>query len=233
MAVKARARKKGFVVAIDGPSGAGKSTVSLQLALALGGKLLDTGAMYRSVAYFSLKKNALQEAELEKIARLIRFRAKRNSNHLLVNGKDLGQKLRTEKVSEHASLIATYSGVRKVLTQQQRMLAKKWARRIPVVVEGRDIGSVVFPNVPFKFFVTADPHVRAKRRWEQLKKQGVKIKLSSILKQNNQRDKQDSSRKVAPFRCPPDAVVVDTSKMDISQVVQFLKAHIENFLKLQ
>ena len=229
----AKTKKRGYLVAIDGPAGAGKSTVSKKLAEALLGKLLDTGAMYRGVAYHSVKKNLDSENELASIARSLGFRAKRNSSVILVNGKDLGQKLRTERVSERASAVSLYKSVRKILTQRQRELAWRWARRVPVIVEGRDIGTVVFPDAPFKFFVTADAKVRAKRRLEQLKKNGFRgTTLKQVLKQNEKRDKQDSTRRHAPLRCAEDAIVVDTSSMDIGQVVHFMEDHIRGRLKL-
>jgi cytidylate kinase len=106
-------------------------------------------------------------------------------------------------------------------------LSKKWSRVWPVVVEGRDIGTIVFPKVPFKFFVTASAEVRAKRRLAQLKKHGAKgVSLKGILRENEARDRQDSNRKLAPLRCPEDAVVVDTSSMRTTQVVRFMHDHI-------
>lgn len=222
----------GYVVAIDGPAGAGKSTVSKQLAEALGGKLMDTGAMYRSVAYYAVKQGVEGPKELSRIARGLSFSVDPKSETLLVNGEDLGLKLRTERVSQMASSISRYRGVRSALTKQQRKLAKVWSKRIPVVVEGRDIGTVVFPNVPFKFYVTADPKVRAERRYHQLKRNGATVTLKEILEQNENRDRQDSTRKLAPLRCPEDAVVVDTSSMGITQVVKFMRDHIRAHVTL-
>ncbi len=224
---------KGFIVAIDGPSGAGKSTVSRQLADALEGLLLDTGGMYRSVAYYSVREGAVSAQDLRKVASRLEFDVDSQTKVLLVNGVDLGPRLRTEEVSLMASEISKYRGVRQALTQGQRRLAKKWAKHSPVVVEGRDIGTVVFPKVPFKFFVTASPEVRGKRRLAQLRKQGVKgISLQKVLKQNEVRDEQDSTRKIAPLKVADDAVVVDTSTMRITQVVQFMHDHIRGRIGL-
>ena len=220
-------KAKGFIVAIDGPSGAGKSTVSRKLAEALGGKLLDTGAMYRGVALFAIKEKSKDEEAISAIARRLAFDLEPVSGSILVGGVDLGTKLRTEKVSAMASHVSQFREVRKILTGRQRSLARKWSRKFPIVVEGRDIGTIVFPNVRFKFFVTADPLVRAERRFHQLKKAGVKgVRLKSILRQNQDRDRQDSTRKLAPLKVPQDAVVVDTSTMAIPQVVQFMTNHI-------
>lgn len=223
-----------FIVAIDGPSGAGKSTVSRQLADALKGMLLDTGGMYRSVAYFSVREEARSAKELKHIARRLEFDVDKKTKVLLVNGRDLGSKLRTEEVSQIASEISQYRVVREALTIRQRSLARKWAKHFPVVVEGRDIGTAVFPKVPFKFFVTASAEVRAKRRLSQLRKQGVlDMTLKKVMRQNELRDRQDSTRKISPLRVAEDAVVVDTSTMGISQVVQFMYDHIRGRIGLE
>lgn len=224
---------KGTIVAIDGPSGAGKSTVSRQLADALGGMLLDTGGMYRSVAYFAMKENITKSAELGKLAKRLEFDVSKESKILLVGGVDLGQRLRNEEVSQRASSISQFRMVRHALTLCQRRLARKWATQFPVVVEGRDIGTVVFPKVPFKFYVTASSEVRAKRRLAQLRKAGVKgMTLKKVIKQNEARDVQDSTRKIAPLKVAEDAVVVDTSSMGIAQVVQFMRDHIQGRMSL-
>lgn len=217
-----------LVVTIDGPAGAGKSTVSRMLADELGGMLLDTGGMYRSVAYFAIKSEAKTAKEYAKIARSLEFDIEPKNKVLLVNGEEMGHRLRTQKVSEMASFVSKFKGVRAVLTRWQRRLGKKWGKKLHIVVEGRDIGTVVFPDVRFKFFVTADAEVRAERRYQQLKRQGTKgISLKEILKQNISRDRQDTERKIAPLKCPKDAVVVDTSAMGIAQVVKFMKTHIQ------
>lgn len=226
-AKKVKTRHPGYIVAIDGPAGAGKSTVSRKLAEALDGRLLDTGAMYRGVAYFSLKQRADNPKLFVEIARELKFDMDLETGSILINSEDMGSKLRSEKVSQMASYVSQFKGVRAVLTRRQRSLARKWSVRLPVIVEGRDIGTVVFPKVQFKFFVTADADIRAWRRYQQLKKQGVKgISLKSISAKALDRDRKDSSRKVAPLKCPKDAIVVDTTNMGIAQVVQFMTNHI-------
>lgn len=225
--------KSGYVVAIDGPAGAGKSTVSRLLALELDGRLLDTGAMYRSVAYYAVKEGVATASGFSKIARALEFEYDPKNQSLLVNGKEMGNRLRTQQVSQLASTVSAFKGVRQTLTTCQRKLAKTWAKKCPVVVEGRDIGTVVFPKVDYKFYVTADPRVRAERRYQQLKKQGTKgVSMQSILKANLERDKQDSGRKHAPLKCAEDAIVVDTSKMSINQVVNFMAEHIRGRISL-
>jgi CMP/dCMP kinase len=227
--LKKKKQNKGYIVAIDGPAGAGKSTVSRKLAELLEGKLLDTGAMYRAVGYFALKDKAETPEEFRLIAERIEFDMDPKTGATLINGEDFGHKIRTEKVSLRASEISQHSDVRKILTKRQRAIARKWSRKFPIIVEGRDIGTVVFPKVRFKFFVTASSEVRAKRRYEQLKRhEGTKgVTLKSILKQQEKRDDQDAGRRVAPLRCPKDAVVVDTSELMIGQVVQFMASHIK------
>ncbi len=223
----------GIIVAVDGPSGAGKSTVSQQLAEALGGVLLDTGAMYRSVAAFAMRDGAETPKEFEKIAQTLKFDLKKDSQKILVNGEDLGSELRSQGMSHMASLVSKEPGVRKVLTKQQRTIAARWSKKCPIVVEGRDIGTVVLPDVPFKFFVTADTKTRAQRRREQLQKQGLKAPtLQELIQQIEERDERDSSRKVAPLKCAKDAILVDTTSLDIKQVVTFMIDHIHGVLAL-
>jgi cytidylate kinase len=224
---------KGFIVTIDGPSGAGKSTVSRLLADELGGKLLDTGAMYRGVAFHTLRFTTHRKEKAIQVAKKLKFSIDPKTETLLINGVDLGHKIRTEEVGKGASELSTIREVRQLLTRRQRSLAREWSKRIPVVVEGRDIGSVVFPNVPFKFFVTADPKVRAQRRYLQLKKQGQKgVSLKKILAQNEERDERDQHRRVAPLKVPEGAVIVDTSSMAISQVVKFMHDHLRARLRM-
>lgn len=225
---KSKLAPAGYIVAIDGPAGAGKSTVSKKLAKAIKGQLLDTGSMYRAVAYFALKNKQFDKSALVTIAKGLHFDIESKSGVMLVNGDSLGDRLRTERVSLMASQVSQYQEIRKILTARQRSIARKWSRKMPVIVEGRDIGSVVFPKVRFKFFVTADAKIRAKRRLRQLKKQGATdVTLNTILLKHQKRDNLDSTRKVAPLKCPTDAVVVDTSRMVISQVVQFMANHIQ------
>lgn len=222
-----KTRKKGFIVAIDGPAGAGKSTVSRILARKLGGKLLDTGAMYRAVAYHALRNKMTGETEVCRLAKQLQFHPGRNIDALLVNGKNPGRKLRTEAVGKMASFVSRYPGVRHQLTTRQREIAKGWSRKIPVVVEGRDIGTVVFPDVEHKFYITASATVRAKRRYKELKAHGAKgISLREILKQVRLRDKQDSTRKCAPLCCARSAIMVDTSRFTTRQVVEAILARI-------
>jgi len=223
--------RPGFLVTIDGPAGAGKSTVSRMLAEAIHGTLLDTGSMYRGVAYFAMQSGGDTEKDFTKIARELRFDLELKKKKLKINGKLLGLKLRGERVTQMASSVSRFPSVRKVLTERQRELGRVLSKKLPVVMEGRDIGSVVFPEAKFKFYVTADAMVRARRRYHELKAKGVAdIKLRRVLSEQKKRDLQDSTREQAPLTFPDNAVFVDTSKMDVKQVVAFMKTHIEQKL---
>jgi len=218
--------KKGFIITIDGPAGAGKSTVSKRLAEVLDGRLLDTGATYRALAYYAMKSGIEDENELSKIARGLNFRPDKTGLRTLVNGEDLGRKLRTERVSANASAYSRFAGVRKILTQKQRKLGRELSRKFPVVVEGRDIGTVVFPKERFKFYITANEDERAQRRYLQLKAGGAKITYREVLKKVRDRDRQDSTRKHAPLRRPKDSILIDTSELGVADVVNKLKGYI-------
>ncbi|MEZ4750749.1 MAG: (d)CMP kinase [Bdellovibrionota bacterium] len=223
------AKSKGYIVTIDGPSGAGKSTVSRLLADQLDGKLLDTGAMYRSVAYYALKEGAATKDDFGTIARRLKFTEGRKPGSILVNGENLGKKLRTEKVSAMASWVSKYKEVRDVMTKKQRELGTLWAKQKPVIVEGRDIGTVVFPgtNNIHKFFVTANAKERARRRQSELRKMGdKKVTVSAVLLKQAHRDRQDSTRKLAPLSKSKHTIVVNTSGKSVNEVVDFILARL-------
>ncbi len=220
--MKKKLKTKGFIVALDGPAGAGKSTVAKALSEALKGRLLDTGAMYRSVALECLRAGAATEEQFGEIATKIRFSTSPRGK-LLVNGKQLSKRIRTEEVSAMASYVSQFEGVRTVLTKKQRSLGREWAEELPVIVEGRDIGSVVFPDNAYKFFVTANAKERARRRQTQLTKMGrTKVKISTIFLMQAHRDNQDSKRKLAPLKKTKEAVLVNTSRKTVGEVVDYI-----------
>lgn len=222
--MKRSGKRKGYIIAIDGPSGSGKSTITRALAKRLSGRLLDTGAMYRSVGYFALKEGVGTKEAFSKIAKRLKFSAGKSGRVLLVNGENLGRKLRTEKVAAMASYVSKFKPVRKVLTEKQREIGRLWARHYPVIVEGRDIGTVVFPKNVCKFFVTANVRERARRRQAQLKKMGQKkVTISAVLLKIAHRDQQDSKRKEAPLRKAADAIVVNTSGKALNEVIEFIE----------
>ncbi len=206
------------VIAIDGPSGAGKSTVAKLVAEKLGYFYLNTGAMYRAVALYLYKKgktpdDIITEEDLKGVE--LDFD---NEGNIYLNGENVAEKILSPEISKLASDFSKLPVVRKVLTEQQRKIGLKK----PSVLEGRDIGTVVFPDAKYKFFLDATPEERAKRRYLQLKEKNpdTKISFEEILKQQIERDKQDSSRDIAPLKKADDAVYIDTTGMEIKDVVQ-------------
>ncbi len=206
------------VVAIDGPSGAGKSTVAKAIAKKLGYFYLNTGAMYRAVALF-LKEKGFNPGE--KIPPEI-FNSVSldfdNEGNIYLNGENVSGKILSPEISKLASDFSKYPEVRKFLTEQQRKIGSSR----PSVLEGRDIGTVVFPDAEFKFYLDASPEERAKRRYEQLKEKNpdLQISLEEILKQQLERDRQDSSREIAPLKKADDAIYIDTTGMEIEDVIE-------------
>lgn len=206
---------RGIVVAIDGPAGAGKSTVTKRLARELGYALLDTGALYRSVALVAHQRGVAWDDEpaLAAIARDldIGFRFEGEVNRVFLDQKDVSEAIRTPEISDGASRVSALPGVRQGLLELQRRLGQKGG----IIAEGRDIGTVVFPDAPAKFFLTASPEVRARRRCDELPDADYQAVLDDI----RIRDERDSNREVAPLAQAADAVLVDSSDRSIDEVV--------------
>ena len=215
---------KTYSIAIDGPAGAGKSTIAKRLAKELGYRYVDTGAIYRTVAYFldllgvSPKDVDGVERYIDELTIEIEYDAD-GVQHMIMNGMDVSGDLRTQDISQKASLVSAHAVVREVLLDMQRNVARKHN----VIMDGRDIGTVVLPKADVKIFLTADPEVRAKRRYDELIAKGQKADLNTILKEIQQRDYQDSHREIAPLKQAKDAVLVDTSKLDIEGVVAAIR----------
>ncbi len=216
-----------MIITIDGPAGSGKSTVARLLATRLNAPYLDTGAMYRIVGLFCLKQGLTpgDESLAQQIADLaasigMEFRG----GVVLAEGADWSDQIRTAEVTQAASRIANNRQVRAVLVRKQREFAETLGK---LVTEGRDQGSVVFPDAPCKFYLTANVDERARRRYEELARQGVDVSLAEVREQIIERDTRDETRTEDPLRQPEDAIIIDTSGHSIEQIVTDLLGHVE------
>ncbi len=211
-----------MIIAIDGPSGAGKSTLGKMLAKELNLLYLDTGAMYRAVGLAVLlgEVHSRDREEIIEIAKdsVIELRGEPDRQKVLLNGLDVTDEIRTNEVGQMASVVSTIPEVRKDLVNRQRTLGK--SAKNGAVLDGRDVGTVVFPKAKFKFFLTAKPEARARRRYDEDKEKGRKVTLEKTLTEINNRDERDAARKDSPLTTAEDAVVIDTSKMDANQVLE-------------
>jgi len=212
-------QKKFHQIAIDGPAGAGKSTVAKKVAEALGYCYLDTGAMYRVIAYKALASGTPLDNEYE-ITRLARqtkvYFSHDGSRSVYCDGQDVTESIRSAEVSRAVSVVAAYPGVREEMVKLQRQEAEK----ANVVMDGRDIGTNVLTNAEYKFFMTASPAERAKRRWLELKEKGVAADLAQVEADIIQRDHNDSTRKLNPLKKAEDAIELDTTGMTVEEVTQ-------------
>jgi CMP/dCMP kinase len=208
-----------IVVAIDGPAGAGKSTVSKRLARRLGYRLLDSGAIYRAVALIAEREGIAWEdaARLGGVATAldIDFAFEGETNRVFVGGEDVSSAIRTPAISQGASVVSAHPEVRAGLLELQRRLGESGG----VVVEGRDIGTVVFPAAAAKFFLVASPAERAKRRADELRASGQAVDEGAVLKEVEERDRRDSERASSPLRMADDAILVDSSGRGIDDIV--------------
>ncbi len=207
------------IVAIDGPSGSGKSTVARLVANRLGYVYIDTGSMFRSLGlYFDSLNQNLDDPNLIKNALdsgTFNFEYGKPESLVMINGVDYSKKIREHHVSKLASIISKNTQVREFLVSFQRSLVKQNY----CVMEGRDIGTVVFPDAFCKIFVTASSEVRAKRRTEELKNRGEEVDFNQILKDIEKRDKEDMNREIAPLKQAEDAILLDTSSMSMEEVI--------------
>ncbi|HZQ53089.1 MAG TPA: (d)CMP kinase [Bryobacteraceae bacterium] len=222
--------EKRIIVAIDGPAGAGKSTLAKRVADKLGFIYINSGAMYRAVALWALRLNvALDDMHrLEQLAKAANIELLPGDGRVVLNGEDVTEAIRDLRVSDAASKISVIPSVRRALLPAQRNIAT----RNSVVMEGRDIGSVVFPDAQVKIFLDADPRERARRRAQELQEEGRTAELQAISKQLEKRDERDRKRAEAPLVQAPDAQLVDTTGLSLDEVedivLRFIRARISN-----
>lgn len=220
--LKVAPRKRPFVVALDGPAGAGKSTVAKMVAEAAGLQLVDTGAIYRSVALEAVARGvSLDDGErlgavAQDLATKMRFEMSGGTNRVFIGGDDVSQRIRTPEMSTASSAVSRHPAVRLALLAMQRALGTSGAG---AVLEGRDIGTIVFPDARIKAFVTASPEERARRRQKELEEKGQREPFDKVLAEINARDKQDSERPVAPLKAAADAHILDTTHKSLGRVV--------------
>ena len=215
-----------FNIAVDGPAGAGKSTIAKLVAKELGFVYVDTGAMYRAMALYFLRKG-VDPKEAEEIGRScpevdVTIRYQEGVQQVLLNGEDVSGLIRTEEVGNMASAVSGYMPVREKLVELQKQLAAKEN----VIMDGRDIGTCVLPEADVKIFLTASVETRALRRYKELEEKGVSCDLEEIKKDIKERDERDCTRKIAPLRQAEDAVLIDSSDMTIEEVVKAITDNI-------
>ena len=225
-----RRNKMGVInIAIDGPSGAGKSTIAKRLAKLLKVTYVDTGAMYRALGLKAVRLG-IDPADGEAVAPILKdtkifFKNIDGEQHIFLDGEDVSGLIRTEQISNAASVISTHASVREKLVDLQREIA----RNTDTVMDGRDIGTVVLPNTPYKFYVTASPEVRARRRYLEYEQKGMlgNITYEQVLEEIKARDYRDMNREHAPLRPAERAKIIDTSEMDIDEAVDALLEEID------
>ena len=209
-----------YSIALDGPGGAGKSTIAKQVALKKGIVYVDTGAMYRAIALYMLKNNVDIHNEETVVSQLenvdIRLEYRDGAQCVILNGEDVSTAIRQNEVSMAASVTSAYKQVRAFLMDTQRNVAKTTS----VIMDGRDIGTVVLPDAQVKIFLSADSRVRAQRRWLELQAKGDNTPFEEVLADIEKRDWQDINRKEAPLRQADDAILLDTSNLNLEQAIQ-------------
>lgn len=212
------------IIAIDGPVGAGKSTVARELARALGFSYINTGAMYRAVALVARERSPGDVQIERRLAGILDMIALTfDGERVLLSGSDITAAIAVPEVGDLASRLSTLAIVR----QKMRELQRAAGRDGGVVMEGRDIGTAVFPDAEFKFFLDADVEVRAERRWREMVAKGASVTRDEVRAQLLERDRRDSERELAPLKRADDAIVIDSTRLSIAQVVAAMKARVE------
>jgi cytidylate kinase len=203
-----------MIIAIDGPSGAGKSTVAKLISEKLNFVYIDTGAMYRALAYKAYKNN-MEICEITVQKMLSNTKIDYCNNSIFLDNENIEEYIRNDNISIIASDISKYKIVREKMVDLQRLIAQNKN----VVMDGRDIGTVVFPNADYKFFITASKEKRAERRYEELKENGLNVTYNKVLSDIEARDKNDANRKNSPLKKADDAILIDTTNIDIQKIV--------------
>ena len=216
-----------YNIALDGPAGSGKSTVAKTLAREYNILYLDTGAMYRACALKAIRKN-IDPRDKEGVENMLRdldvkVEYFNGTQHTFLDGEDVSEKIRENAVSMAASHVSAHPCVRMKMVEMQREIAKKMS----CILDGRDIGSAVLPDAKFKFFLTADCKIRAKRRYDELIAKGQTVDFEKLCEEIVQRDKQDSEREFSPLVCADDAIVIDTSELSLDEVLAKIKSYIQ------
>ncbi len=218
--------KKFVTIAVDGPASSGKSTVSRCLAQELNYIHIDTGAMYRSLTLAALENQVPFDDEKELydlLSRLdISFKQQEGKQHVYINQRDVTKDIRTREVTNHASEVASHSSIREELVDRQRLLAEC----NNVIMDGRDIGTVVLPQADFKFFLDADVEERAHRRHKENLERGIDSSFEEIKRELEERDFKDRNREIAPLKPAEDSIIIDTTEMEIHQVISEIKKYL-------
>jgi len=209
------------VITIDGPSASGKGTLAILLAERLNWKILDSGALYRAFAYFSISEN--DERFIEQNLRKISFNIVDNSIQVLFKNEDISRHLRTEETAIQASKISSLSSTREILLPIQRFFSET----SNLIADGRDMGSIVFPNANLKFFLDADPQVRAKRRHLELQKRGQEVNMHDLINDIVERDKKDRTRDLSPLIKTEDSILLDSTNLDQESILTEALRHIK------
>lgn len=224
---------KKIIVAIDGPAASGKSSTARRLARSLGYVYIDSGAMYRACALAAIRVHLdiHNSPEILNLLSKIEIRLEQSEagNKVLLNGEDVSEAIRSEEISRLASDISAIPIVRERMVELQRQMALEGG----VVMDGRDIGTVVFPQAEVKFFMIADVSERAKRRYKELQEKGVEADIETVLSELKTRDENDTNRKVAPLKPAPDSILIDTSRLSLDEQVAILRQHIKQRVEQQ
>ncbi len=210
-------------ICLDGPSGSGKSTLAKRIAKALDITYLDTGAMYRALTYYCLSQGYDVDNEQAVVGALSNFKLQIQGDTITVNGEDVSTQIRMEVISQHVSAVSSYEEVRTEMVAIQRRIAANQE----IIMDGRDIGTVVLPDANYKFFLTASPEERAKRRFIEQQLKGIDVAYQTILEDMILRDHKDSNRTISPLKAADDARIIDTTELSLDQVVEVILAQVK------